>query len=55
MAFPAIAGQAAGEALRNSGPKETTKESKSFLRQPGSLLAFLRGARRAEAGGSPRV
>lgn len=55
MAFPALAGRGWGEVLWNSGPKETTKESKSFLRHPGSLLASLRGAGRAEAGGSPTV
>lgn len=53
MAFPAIAGQGAGEVPRSFGPREMTKESKSFLRQPGSLLASLRRARRAEAGGTP--
>lgn len=32
MAFPAMAGRGGQEPLRNSGPKETTEESKSFLR-----------------------
>lgn len=55
MALLTMDGQGVGEVLRNSGPKETNKESKIFLRQPGCLLASLRAARSVEAGGSPMV
>lgn len=44
---------AVGRVLRNSALKGRAKQSKSFLRQPGSLLAFLGGQAEQRVGDAP--